>query len=249
MGTQRHAGFTIIETVLFLAVTGLLIVAVLASTGSNIQIQRYKDSVSTLQNVLKEQFSAVDNVDNGETGQIACQNAIVSDSGDTRPRGQSDCYVMGRLTTIIEDEIRMVTIVGEGAAASNANDIAALKSFKYGELPNSVDTRTMEWGSRIAWPKSGAGAKNPTTPRSIAILILRSPVSGLKYTFTNDNVNASITSMIIPGDTKPGQTERRICVDGNGSFDGGLRVVIGAFASGPGAVEVRSNDMGDGSIC
>lgn len=249
MGMQRNPGFTIIETVLFLAVTGLLMVAVLASTGTNIQIQRYKDSVSTLQNYIREQYSAVDNVSNDQTTEVSCNNAVVSETGATKPRGQSDCYVMGRYITIINDEIRTVTVVGEGAASINANDIAAMQSFRYGELPDSVATRTMEWGSRIAWPKSGLGAKNPTTPRSIAILILKSPVSGLKYTFTSDNVNASLASMIVSGNTNPGQTERRLCIDGNGMFDGGMRVVIGAYASNPGAIEVRSNEMGDGSQC
>lgn len=59
-GAQRK-GFTIIEVMLFLAISGFLLVGILAGTGAGIARQRYTDSVQHVAQVLREQYSAVVN--------------------------------------------------------------------------------------------------------------------------------------------------------------------------------------------
>lgn len=57
----RRAGFTIIEVMLFLAISGFLLVGILAGTGAGIARQRYNDSVQNVAQILREQYSAVIN--------------------------------------------------------------------------------------------------------------------------------------------------------------------------------------------
>jgi len=253
MGTKYRPGFTIVETVMFLAVTGLLVTAILVSTGSTINVQRYRDSVSTLKSYIQDQYSEVFNVRNEEKStDLACDsNAVVTGSGDTKARGQGDCVVIGRFTTISDNALQSSTVVGFGSSSKTiASDIDDLSSsYKISLLPGSESTTLMEWGTRIAWPASGPEGRAPTTPRDIAILILRSPRSGVSYTFTTDNINSQLEDMIVQGDSVPGQAARKICVNSDGLFDNNMSILINAFASNQSAVETRSNDLGDASQC
>lgn len=253
MSATHKSGFTIIETMLFLAVTGVLVVAILAGTGTSINIQRYHDSVSTFKADLEQQYADVSSVRNEvRAADVSCDtNAVINTSGTTLPRGQSDCIVLGRYLTIDDTDITVSTVIGNNPAAlaSYATDIKELQDYKLSLLPTSTETSQLEWGARIAWPASGVGAKAPTMPRQIALLILRSPTSGMTYTFSSNSVATPLHDVIVAGNAVPGQSQQRICVDSDGGFGGGLAVLIGAYASTPSSVQVRSNDMGDTSRC
>jgi len=91
-------GFTIIETMLFLGITGLLIVGILAGTGNSISIQRYRDSVTSLQSMLQMQYSNVENVSNNSVAAKSC-------GAKTSPRGQSDCVILGRFISTTDGKV------------------------------------------------------------------------------------------------------------------------------------------------
>lgn len=254
MGTNNKHGFTIIETMLFLAITGLMVLAILVGTGATINIQRYRDSVTTLKSFLQQQYTDVANVRNeARLTDLSCDsNAVVSETaGATKPRGQGDCVIIGRFVVINNTSTEVSMVVGYGSSSPGANnDIKDLKAYKLSLLPGSTEQRELEWGTNIAWPKEGQGSINPTSPRTIAILFLRSPISGLNYTFTADDTTTSLSDMIIAGvSVVGGQSARRLCVDSAGLFDGGLSVYINPYASGPSSIETRSNDMDDTSTC
>ncbi|MFV0484723.1 MAG: type II secretion system protein [Candidatus Saccharimonadales bacterium] len=123
-GTRRR-GFTIIEVMLFLAISGFLLVGILAGTGAGIARQRYTDSVQHVAQILREQYSAVINTqiperDSGTGG--ACYspspddllnggkitsdalNAYYDGDGNLREgnggRGRTSCLVYGVAITI-----------------------------------------------------------------------------------------------------------------------------------------------------
>lgn len=261
MGSISHPGFTIIETMLFLAITGALIVAILAGSGTAINNQRYQDSVTTLKTTLQDQYAQVSSVNNSQSNAaISCDtNGVVTvdQSLPATPRGQDSCVIIGRFLSINDASITASSVVGYNAndssyyIANNATDITELQDYKLSLLSTTTTTDTVEWGSRIAWPVSGLSFKNPTTPRSIGVLILRSPKSGIIYTFTADSWSVSnLSSMIIAGNNIPGQGQQRICIDPGGAVvAGGLAVVIDAYASSATGIEIRTNDMGDPSVC
>lgn len=248
MGNLNKNGFTLIETMLFLAITGALIVAVLVGTGASINVQRYRDSVTSLKSLIQGQYSDVLNVQNQATAtNIACDsNANISTTGNTVPRGQSDCVIMGKYVTINGSNVTTSTVIGHasGTTTSDLSDINLIKSYNLSTLPSSTETSQLEWGTQIAWPKSGGGAKSPTTPRSIAILIIRSPQNGQNYTFTGDDITVPLKSLIVAGASNPGQGQRTICVASDGlTNNNDMAISIGAYAASSSDIESRSNSV------
>ncbi len=99
MEKGRLKGFTIIETMLFLALTGLMLVGALVGLGTNLSRQRYKDSVQDVVTLIRNQYDYVTRVQiDQRDGDDMCE--IVSGSGvaDTiknKGRGRSKCDVYG----------------------------------------------------------------------------------------------------------------------------------------------------------
>lgn len=251
MGTHFKQGFTLIETMLVLAITGVLIASLLVGVGSSIARQRYSDSVVTLKSQIQDQYAQVDNVSNGRDGTWTCGPSGIPTQGSTGTApGQSKCVLLGRYLSIDGDKISSVTVAGyKKSKILGLSDIESLKqNYTLGISPSSVEDSTLEWGAKIAWPKSGSGARNPTTPRSLAILIVRSPDSGTIYTFTSDTVgkttdlnNVKLDAMLVVGDSIPGQGSRTVCIDPDGApVPELLAIDIGGAAGAPGAIEIRS---------
>ncbi len=252
--THRYSkGFTIIETMLVLSITAVMVVALLVGVSVNINSQRYRDSVNGLKSLIQEQFSNTLNVQNEvKPVEISCDsNATIQTTGLTKPRGQSDCVLMGRYMEIVQDKVTVSSVVGsyDSTASSNVADVALLKSTKLSILDSSTEVSTLDWGTAIAWPSSGSEAKTPTQPRSLYILILRSPTSGSTYAFTSDTV-LPFSNMIVSTETIPGRAERTVCIDSGGLVSGnGLSVFIDANTSGQSDIQFKSNDAGGVTQC
>lgn len=248
MGSSNKNGFTLIETMLFLAITGALVVAVLIGTGASINVQRYRDSVTSLKSLIQKQYSDVLNVQNQlSSTNISCDNnAAVGTTGTTAPRGQSDCVIMGKYITINGSDVTTSTVIGHasGVAASDLSDINLIKSYNLSTLPSSVETSQLEWGVQVAWPKSGSDAKSPQTPRSIAILVVRSPQNGQNYTFTGDDITVPLKSLVVAGANNPGQAQRTVCLASGGlTNNNDMAISIGAYAASSSDIESRSNSV------
>ena len=254
MGTRANGGFTIIETMLFLGISGLLIVGMLATTGASINIQRYHDAVETFKTLIQNQYSELTSVQNDRDNTWDCNSLAQSQTGGTEVRGQSDCVLLGRYLTVVDSTVSAYSVLGRPNQAQvlTGNDIQKLSSnYELNISTVTQDVSTLEWGTRIAWPKvdsSGANRITATTPRSIAMLFVRSPDSGQIYTFTSDTVPGTPTpqtlnAMLVGGATIPGQSQRTICVDSNGLFvTADFSIFINDYATGPSSIESRSND-------
>lgn len=254
MGIRNSSGFTIIETMLFLAVTGLLIMGALIGTGASLSNQRYRDAVETFKGVIQAQYADLGSVRNDRTNAITCETDASLSVGPDQ-RGQSDCLIVGRYMVIDGEDIAIYTVLSreQASAPPQVTDVAALRNNYSYNIATGVEERSMEWGTQIAWPTSGPGSHADPTPSAVALLFIRSPESGRIYTFTSDTVPsgpAAITSqtfidMISSNDTAPatGMGERTICVQSGGLIVGGDRsIYIAPRASSASAVEVRTND-------
>lgn len=276
MGTLRTAGFTILETMLFLAITGLLIVALLTGVGASINTQRYRDSVQSLKAGIQDQYTQLTSVENTRTNGWTCDsNGKISEVQTGQPRGQSNCVILGKYMVIDNSDITIQDVIGNQiGTTTSGTDVALLKANYKVSLSTTVpQTTNLEWAASISWPVSGSGAKPVGTDRSIGILLVRSPDSGIVYTFTVDSPppveetsSEDLTAFLVPGDTVNqtvggatvrGQAGRTICVIPGGVLTtGGTAIYLVPFATNVTSVETRTNEFiqsltpgGGGSVC
>ncbi len=256
------AGFTIIETVLFLAITGVLIVGVIIGVGASVNTQRYRDATESFKNTLQEQILSLSSVRNSRDNSWACTSAaeVVAAQGAVQPqgRGQSTCMVVGRHVGIRGSEITVHTVLAyKTSDTPRATDIETMRqNYTFNVSTLDVDKKNMEWGTQIGWPKAGTAGARPDgrqTPRAISILFLKSPQTGTIYTFSDSPVDqeaaiavtpTALKALLVAGPGIPGQGQRAICVFSDGlSPTGNRAVMIMPYASNAAAIEMRTDDL------
>ncbi len=245
MKPLKIAGFTIIETMLFLGISGLLVMVVLVGTGSAINTQRYRDSVTSLQSLLQQQYSEVANViNNTSVNTCGSENNI--------PRGQSQCVVLGRYITTKDDGSTLIVrdVIGQPIdinAEMKTDDVEVLKQYTLSVLPTADKNYTVEWGSLLK-------NTNGTTNSSLSMLILRSPSSGVIRTFINNTsvvADDKLTSDLLAAVPSALMVPAELCVQQSGLFTGSkMAVQINANSTNASGIETlgEQNQSGN-SIC
>lgn len=138
---QLKTGFTIVEVMLFLAVSSLLFVGIAASWRGSVDKHRYNDMVNTLKSDIQQVFTDVENPVNSTTQKINCTSdqqsislRINENSGSSK--GVSNCIILGKFIRIVRHQkeftknVRVSDVVGL--------DIDTKKACN-GECNNSID--------------------------------------------------------------------------------------------------------------
>ena len=228
---------------LFLPVSGALAVGILAGATIGINQQRYRDSLNSLQSLLQQQYSETTHVINDRTDANSCNVAGVTQGDSVAPesRGTSECVVVGRYITLTGGgkTITLSSVVGiRDLFTDPSNDLDALKQYNLTVSPINVQT------DEVAWSASVVDETPSHSPQDIAILILRSPLTGGIRTFTSTLSGSTVPlrNLVINENT----VEKKLCVDPS-SFGvlTRLGVVIRANASSQAAIEL----LGDNSGC
>jgi type II secretory pathway pseudopilin PulG len=250
------SGFTIIETTLFLAVSGLLVLGMLVGIGVSLSNQRYRDAVYSFRDILQNQYADVMSVQSSRPGNLSCitngSNLQIDDNGAGEPIGQSSCVVVGRYMRIDTNGLLTTyNVLAREIDDKRLNDIESLRqNYILGVDISESNDAEMEWDTEISWPKSGSGMQAAISNRTMGILVVRSPDSGRVYTFTTNTIptdkavvgSAYLKSFIIAGDSIPGQGDRTICVNSeNWTTPDAMAVHIESFAAGASAVQIRTN--------
>lgn len=244
MKLLTKAGFTIIETILFLGITGLLVMGVLVGTGTSINIQRYRDSIVSLQSFIQQQFSDVSNVNNERNSNWFCdKSSTITQSGSGTARGQSDCAILGRFitTTNGSHSLLVKSVVGYIPPGSVAalNDIDAFKQYNIKVSPITSDNYDIEWNTFLVTQGSNTAA-------SFSMLILHSPLSGVVRTFINPKAvvaDHDVATLVSQSALTQPVT---MCVSNKGLFGGTtMAVTVSAGATSASGVET----LGDTSKC
>lgn len=245
MRRLNTVGFTIIETMLFLGITGLLIVGVLAGTGASINIQRYRDGITSLQALLQQQYSDVLSVSNDRNNNWKCDSAgniTIEIPGSGTVRGQSDCVILGRFitTTAGSRSLSIKDVVGNVPGTNvvlAGNDLGVLGQYNIKVSPVNSSAYDINWGAYLVKPGGN-------TAMSFSILILQSPLSGIIRTFINPDVvvtDANISTLV----SQQYLTQSvKMCVNSNGSYAGPkMAVLLTAGSTGASGVETLGEKL------
>lgn len=236
--SRKRFGFTLIEVSLFLAITGLLFVGIIAGTRNSIFQQRYNDTIQSYAEFLRSVYAQTLNV----------QNA--SSSG-----GRSDKVIYGKLITFGESKdlsnndntskkIFVYDVIGDDADDVSASGdaltvLATLGVSPYGEIvgnDSGVDFTSgytvgsaysygVKWGGRLETVD-----KNDFTG---SVLIVRHPGSGTVYTFFSDvavEVNKRYFEWEVANGGSGGNQPISIAIDG---FSGSTKLadILGSMVA------------------
>lgn len=245
MNRGRPQGFTVIETMLFLAVSGLLAMGILIGSGGAINAQRYKDATNSLLSFFQSQYDRVANVQNVRDTDLGCAtgDTELTISGTSIARGTTDCVIIGRLLVSSDagESISAQTVYASSDLANSfsesgaqlSGDVEVIKNsglFTDDDLGESRDY-TPEWGTRLV----RAGTSDPDTWQ---MLIVRSPASGAIRTYLSDDTSLSLIDLV----SATNEQQRLVCLDSRGLVLSGNRgVVFSAGSTGASGVKLAGD--------
>lgn len=170
---QRQYGFTVIEVILFLAISGLLLFGALAGINSSVNSTRFNDAVNTVTSYFQKQYAEVSDGRNARDASLGCDNGNVN-NGNTSI-GSTKCVVLGRLlqfntgTSIISTRYIIGIDTTNISAGDSAAVVAASPKAVVGNT-NLEDTFEVPWSTNFNKVTQGATVVN-------SLAIIRSPIS------------------------------------------------------------------------
>lgn len=231
---QTHQGFTIIELMLVVAISGALMAAVLVGSGTAISQQRYRDSVNSLKTFIQGQYDKVANTVNDRTGDQSCTPSATISTTSAQTIGTGDCVLIGRYVTVAANGVDLAasSVVAYRAPGTQpvpgTSELNDLKTYTLGTAAINPDATTVAWGSKIV-------KKKTTAPIGYSLLIVRSPLSGSLMTFSAEGA-VTPTNLVTPVNKS---TTRYLCVNPSGvAFSKRLAVEIPANAANQGDIQI-----------
>lgn len=221
-----------IEVILFLAISGLMMLGVIVGVSGSINRQRYDDASSTLLDYMQSQYNLVDNVRNNRPNDRICNSGGFS-SGSNQVRGTSDCTVAGRLIVSTDGKsIYSRPVYSLTTPLVNATtEVEILNGLSLKTAPDDIknDDENFElpWQTRVYTDKN-----NKSTSNNFSVLIVRLPTNGLTRTYITTNTITDLSSLW-SGSTP---IQLNICVDTAG--------LTGAPATGAKVIKGAANSNG-----
>ena len=216
---QRESGFTIIETTLVLAITGLIVAVILVGIGNALNQQRYIDAVNQAVDFVRGQYTVGANTMNNRPANESCGSGGIRDDITPMPRGASDCLLVGTIMRTQGSDGKTVNVYqvvaladpDESMMGDDDTTILAAANLSQGGL---VQTYKADWDTRFLSPDSA-------DPAQFNILVVRTPISGTMRTYSSDSATTSIANLINPAVTP--QIDRKLCIDQTGFFGIGVQ--------------------------
>ncbi len=182
----RKSGFTLVEVLLFLAVTALLFLGVTLGVRGSIFQQRYNDSVQSFAEFLRNAYSETANVEHTGTGRSeqAVYGKLIT-FGETY-----DLY--GNKIPNGENRVFSYTLIGKIGSIGSGNIISTLKNLGVNVLVKEGSSYVFAGITQDYTPRWGAGIQ---TTKEYAdgyqlfkgtLLVVRHPRSGTMYTYFYD---------------------------------------------------------------
>lgn len=232
--------------ILVLAVTGLMLLGVLAGSSAQVHEQEYRDSVQSLQSEMQSQYTEVQNPTVDRTRAASAQTC-----GIVTPvsRGTSaNCFVVGRLISSDGNGVVNETPVlghspGTGSSTplnNTANSHTTANGWTLYIDSGAQSTYKVEWGSQLKATSSGIGSTD-----KFNILLIMSPSDGSIRTYANRQGAIADPTQLYGLLAGTQQTLNLCVVAGAGVIFGDpLAVQIPADAGGAAGISVPSQSDG-----
>lgn len=224
---RYHSGFTIIETTLVLAITGLIIAVMLIGIGNSLRHQRYTDAVNQATDFFRGQYTGTTSTLNNRPPSESCDASGIT-TATSSTRGASECLLLGRIIRSADGEnitVNQVIALRDPTDDSGAGDMSDRDLLTASQLHqgNEIETYKPEWGTRFQRPGTSDAA-------SFSLLVVRTPVSGSIRTFSSTSGTESIAGLL--SNPAASQTDLRLCIDQTGFFGAGVLPMGIAVARG-----------------
>ncbi|MEO5690621.1 MAG: prepilin-type N-terminal cleavage/methylation domain-containing protein [Candidatus Saccharimonadales bacterium] len=186
---MKRDGFTIIEVMIFLAISGLMLAMAMIGSGNLARQARFSDTVNGLHSTLQRQYEDVANgVNTRQIGSAGCS------AGSPQP-GSDDCLLLGKVISFVDDGGTNITtryITGTPVPVVDLmTDLIASNPRVRAEGQESID---LAWGAtfQVASRHTARSAANPADPikpgypsraRINNIAFIRSPNSSQIVTY------------------------------------------------------------------
>lgn len=252
MATVNTRGFTIVETMLFLGISGALFAVLMVGMNNNLIQQRYRESVQNYVSLLQSQYASVANTRIERESNLKCTQdggrVIVNDLGTEgdipgAPSTDPACVILGKAIQLetrtsgldTGTVVRIYPVIGIASTGNDAvSDIDAIKSYK----PAITDTFStvsspVDWGSYLY----NAGSASAGSRASF--LILRSPSSGLVRVYaSNGQLESNLSDMITEDNAK---RQVKNCMDGQRGLLPKQMIVVDAKIAGQNGVRITDD--------
>lgn len=201
----KQQGFTIIELVLVLAITGLVAMVILTGIGVSLQNERYRDTTNQTVDFFKGVYNSVANMSNERPATNACSSAGVLEDAGGVGRGTSSCTLVGYHLQVSDDgryitsrQVVALTDINSLTDVYSKTDRQILNESALREVEASAERYDIEWGMEV-------------TPHRRSILVARSPLSGVIKTYSSSvaSAQALVQSSI-------GEQATTFCIQSNG---------------------------------
>lgn len=189
--TQR--GFTIIEVILFLAISGLLLTVAIATISASINSSRFNDTIRSTTSYLQRQYNEVATGQSDRSDSVACDTATGQiTTGTPSPAGMTDCVIMGRFIKLegAEFTVRYITGHRSSLVGISSDDVTAIMEMDPQVAGAAVYAGEYDvpWGIDLV---NTALSGTPTASPSTGFAIIQSPASGNVLYFTEENITAT----------------------------------------------------------
>lgn len=235
---RRENGFTIIETTLVLAITGLIIAVILVGIGNSLNHQRYTDAVNQATDFFRGQYASTSNVVNDRSRNEICTSSGVVASPNQETVGASDCLLLGKIIRSSDGEnLEVYQVIAThdptndtGAAEMSDTGLLVVANLRQGN--EVIATYRPEWGTQLLRPGTA-------DPARFTIMVVRAPVTGTVRTYATASDTATVADLLA---TPPAaQTDLRVCVDQAGFFGIGVQpmgIVVSKDATNTTGVQI-----------
>jgi len=237
---KKQGGFTILEVSLFIAISALVAVSLLAGLRFMIDQQEWHDTLTTLRTAIQTQYQDIQSglIDRGPLPS-SCTSLSGSDSSSTP--GTSSCVIIGRVINFYPNssnyavnDVIATTPVSPNDPTYATDDITALNHSGL-----VINPATITYSYKIPWQNSFITGRNLSGSSNVAgaqnfwtIAILQSPISGAILTFAMTSTAYMTTN---PGTLQANQTNIPIALLLSNSNNGSTSATGGAICIGPGS--------------